>query len=289
MYPRVNINLYKIVVMAYKLRSLTKAAKKLMISQSAVSQNVKNLESQLNCKLFKMTTKEIKPTHIANAIFEKIDTALNTIGECESMVNNNDYEGNINIGVQSFIFNAYLVNIIVGFIKKYPKININIIDKSSSNMLDMLKKEDIDFIFDIDNPTNVNSKYKIDILSNINSVLVVKNTDSRNFLSKQDILGSHFVISTTNSQSFLTLCNNINDFKLAKITCAFTTENILSLVRAGVGIGLVPNVCAKKNNGIKIINTDFDMPSTKLWVCYERDGLSRVGKKLLDFIKTYYI
>ena len=185
MYPRVNINLYKSFVMAYKLRSLTKAAKKLMISQSAVSQNVKNLESQLNCKLFKMTTKEIKPTHIANAIFEKIDTALNTIGECESMVNNNDYEGNINIGVQSFIFNAYLVNIIVGFIKKYPKININIIDKSSSTMLDMLKKEDIDFIFDIDNPTNVNSKYKIDILSNINSVLVVKNTDSRNFLSKQ--------------------------------------------------------------------------------------------------------
>ena len=56
-YPKSNINLYKFFVEIYKTKNVSQASKKLHVSQSAVSQNIKTLEKQLNCTLFKKTTK----------------------------------------------------------------------------------------------------------------------------------------------------------------------------------------------------------------------------------------
>ena len=49
----VNINLYKTFLEVYELKNISKTAKKMYISQSAVSQNIKSLENQLGVTLFK--------------------------------------------------------------------------------------------------------------------------------------------------------------------------------------------------------------------------------------------
>lgn len=41
----VNINLYKTFLEVYELKNISKTAKKMYISQSAVSQNIKSLEN----------------------------------------------------------------------------------------------------------------------------------------------------------------------------------------------------------------------------------------------------
>lgn len=288
MYPKININLYKSFAMVYKTNNLTKASQRLFISQSAISQNIKSLEQQLNCKLFKITTRGIRPTSIADAIYEKIETSLNVIGSCEDMANNDDFVGTLNIGVQSFIFNAYLLDIIVKFMKKYPKVNVNIIDKSSTTMFDMLKKENIDFIIDIDLPLKIEDEYQLDVLEETKSILVVMNKDSRDYLDSQNIINNHFIISTKNSIAYSNLCRANQDFVDAKITSAYTTENILSLVKSGVGIGLILDVCVKNNNDIKVLRHDFDMPSTQIFICYERNNLTKIGKKFLEYIKIFH-
>lgn len=72
----VNINLYKTFLEVYELKNISKTAKKMYISQSAVSQNIKSLENQLGVTLFKKSTKGIFPTNDAYLIYEDVKKHL---------------------------------------------------------------------------------------------------------------------------------------------------------------------------------------------------------------------
>jgi len=146
----VNINLYKTFLEVYELKNLSKTAKKMYISQSAVSQNIKSLENQLGVTLFKKSTKSIFPTNDATLIYEDVKNAFNILFNCEDKININkgQYIGVINIGVQSFLFNSFLVDKMISYRKLYPMIRFNIINKSTTNMLKMISDENVDFVLD---------------------------------------------------------------------------------------------------------------------------------------------
>lgn len=145
----VNINLYKTFLEVYELKNISKTAKKMYISQSAVSQNIKSLENQLGVTLFKKSTKGIFPTNDAYLIYEDVKKAFNILFNCEDKININKgkHIGVINIGIQSFLFNSFLVDKMISYQKKYPMIRFNIINKSTTNMLQMLSDENVDFVW----------------------------------------------------------------------------------------------------------------------------------------------
>ena len=58
----INLEYYKIFYYTAKQKSVTLAAEKLSISQPAVSQAVKHLESDLSCALFVRTSKGVRLT-----------------------------------------------------------------------------------------------------------------------------------------------------------------------------------------------------------------------------------
>lgn len=72
----VNINLYKTFLEVYELKNISKTAKKMYISQSAVSQNIKSLENQLGVTLFKKSTKGIFPTNVATCFMKMLKRHL---------------------------------------------------------------------------------------------------------------------------------------------------------------------------------------------------------------------
>lgn len=289
-YPKSNINLYKFFVEIYKTKNVSQASKKLHVSQSAVSQNIKTLEKQLNCTLFKKTTKYLKPTESANLIFDKIVVALNTISHCEELLENKQDEncGEIKIGVQSFLVSAFLAEILLKYHMMYPNISINIVDKSSTTMLEMLKKEDVDFIIDIDPPELVDNNLKIDKLTNVESCFIADQRSRIESIKAEDFEYLHFIISTKKSRVYQYLLNNIEDFYKARTINAYTTENIITLTKMGFGIGVVFKACAEKevvDKKLKFVNSNFKMPSSQIFACYEKNGLSRIGRKFLNFIK----
>lgn len=289
-YPKSNINLYKSFVEVYRTNNISQAAKKLHISQSAVSQNIKTLEKQLDCALFKKSTKYLKPTETANLIFEKIVEALNTITQCEELIENKQDEncGEITIGIQSFLVNAFLADILLKYHRLHPNISINIVDKSSTTMLEMLKKEDVDFIIDIDPPDSVSDNFKIDKLINVESCFIVNQLSRIKNIKTEDFDYIHFIISTKKSKVYQYLVDNVEDFDKVKTINAYTTENILTLTKMGLGIGVVLKACAERDvldKKIKFINSSFKMPSSQIFVCYEKSGLSRIGRNFLKFIK----
>lgn len=86
--PRENFNDLAAFVVVARERSFTKAAAKLAVSQSALSQTIRSLEARLGVCLLTRTTRSIAPTSAGERLlqtlaprFEEIESALSSLNE----------------------------------------------------------------------------------------------------------------------------------------------------------------------------------------------------------------
>jgi len=143
----INFELYKIFYYVAKNKSFSDAAAELHVSQSAISQAIKNLEQKTGSQLFYRKTREIKLTYEGEILFKHVEQAYNFIKTAESKLleSQNLENGEIRIGVSDTICKYYLIDPIGKFIQKYPKVKIQVINRTSRQILNILKEGIIDF------------------------------------------------------------------------------------------------------------------------------------------------
>lgn len=143
----INFELYKVFYyVAYK-KSFSAAAKKLFISQSAVSQAIRQLELKLDCSLFQRNTKKVKLTHEGQALYTYIEQAFNFIksGEKRLVDMNSLVSGEIKIGASDTICKYYLMPYFKIFNEKYPGIKIKVTNRTSVKCIELLRNGSVDF------------------------------------------------------------------------------------------------------------------------------------------------
>lgn len=128
--------------------SFSKASKKLFISQSAVSRHIQILEAQYNCALFDRQGNTIKLTKIGEKIYDNIQEALSIQRKIEFDVStiHNEIEatGNLKIGSSTTVTLYILPEILSGFHKIMPKINIQVVNRNTENIVSALMSKQID-------------------------------------------------------------------------------------------------------------------------------------------------
>ena len=88
--------------------------------------------------------------------------------------NENLSKGKISIGVPSQIGSFYIFDNIANFHKKYPNIEITIISKTTTQLLKLLERHEIDFIIDT-SPINTNiENIIIKPLLDVKNIFVIK-------------------------------------------------------------------------------------------------------------------
>jgi len=146
----VNLELYRVFYTVAKCGSLTKAADELFISQPAVSQSIKQLESQLGTSLFNRTHKGMElSAQGGEQIFKDVEAALLILDEAENklMELKNTATGCIRIGASDTIFEYFLSDKIVEFHKKYPAVKIELLSNVSPVTVEQLKTNKCDIAF----------------------------------------------------------------------------------------------------------------------------------------------
>lgn len=143
----INFELYKIFYHVADSESFSSAAEKLFISQSAVSQSVKHLEDKLGSILFYRNTRKVKLTREGELLYKHIEQAYNFIKTAESKLieMQNMDSGEIRIGVGDTICKYFLVPHLENFTHLYPKVKIQVINRTSSQILSTLKRGVLDF------------------------------------------------------------------------------------------------------------------------------------------------
>ena len=142
----INFELYKIFYHAAKSESFSSASRKLFISQSAVSQSIKNLEEKLGTKLFTKKGKQMMLTNEGILLFSHVEQAYNFIKTAEHKIfeiQNMD-AGEIRIGASDTVCRYHLIPYLEKFNAHYPKIKIHVINRTSSQILNLLKNGTVD-------------------------------------------------------------------------------------------------------------------------------------------------
>ena len=131
-----------------RTRNYTKTAENLHMTQPAVSQHIKYLEEFYGCKLFNYNKKVLTITEQGEALYKYLLTMSSDANKIREEIKNIDIsKKNLHFGATFTIGEFIIPKIISEISNKYPEINISFIIRDTSELLEELKKGNIDFAF----------------------------------------------------------------------------------------------------------------------------------------------
>lgn len=114
---------------AARLESVSKAAKELDLTQSAVSRQIRALEQQLGVELFIREKQSIKLTLAGQSYAQDIREALRRVSSASLAIRANPLGGTLNLGILPTFGARWLAPRLTDFMARYPSININLFSR----------------------------------------------------------------------------------------------------------------------------------------------------------------
>ncbi len=143
----VNLEYYKVFYHVVKCGSVTGAAQALSLSQPAVSQSVRQLETVLGVTLLRRTPRGIVPTAEGRLLFAHVEKGYGQfeIGEKRLLQMRNLERGEITIGASDMTLRFFLLPFLERFHEKYPGIRISVTNGPTPATMAQLREGRIDF------------------------------------------------------------------------------------------------------------------------------------------------
>lgn len=147
MHMNINLDYYKIFYYVAKQGGISLAAKHLSLSQPAISQSIKQLETSLGTQLFVRAPKGVVLTQEGELLFTYIKKGYETIllGEQKLQERINLESGEIRIGASDMTLQFYLLPYLEQFHEQYPKIKVTVTNGPTPETLEYLEDGRIDF------------------------------------------------------------------------------------------------------------------------------------------------
>lgn len=117
---------------AARWRSFNKAAEELFVTPSAISHQVKSLESYLGVSLFRRVRRQVELTPIGERYLESISHALDEIDLATRRLVASPHSGSVNISVAPSFLSHWLVPKVRQFQEQYPDIELRLSPNSGA-------------------------------------------------------------------------------------------------------------------------------------------------------------
>lgn len=289
----INFELYKVFYYVAKNLSFSKASLDLFISQSAVSQAIRTLESKLNTTLFIRTSKKVSLTPEGQLLFEHIEPAINLImnGHLSLLEDPSLTKGKLHIGASDTICKHYLIPYLKQFHEKYPSVHLQVTNRTSTACVDLLRQGSVDFI--VTNLPNValDDQMLVQPTEYFNDVFIagydyshlIDNAISLKDLVKEPILMLEKNTATSNYLYKLFEQNHLNIQPSVELG---SIDLLVDLAKIGLGIAFVPEYCLKNQDVIKI-RLEKPLPPRQLAIVTNKVmPLNLASQKFIELVKN---
>ncbi|MCJ8276357.1 MAG: LysR family transcriptional regulator [Bdellovibrionales bacterium] len=237
--------------------SMTAAAEKLFLTQPAVSQQIRNLEEELNVELLVRGSRQAKATAQGQILYDyakriialnqQAQVAIQTIGEA--------IQGTLRIGTLNSL-GLYIISPVVGlFLKHNSKLNIKLNYEDGLTLVDQFQKGQLDVIILPD----ARAEYEKP-LENVDKKLLLKDemwlvgsskdTNTPTEIQLKDIGSKPVVRLSEKFPSFQNALNQKLSESGADLTPVFETTNVGTIKRvieSGLGWGFLPAHSIRKH------------------------------------------
>lgn len=145
----VKLELYRVFKEVAEAGNISVAAKNLYISQSAVSQSVKQLETALQARLFVRSPRGVTLTGEGQMLYQYVRSALGLLATGEDKLSQAQQLllGTLTIGASDTVTSFFLTPYLDAFHRRHPGIRLKIVSGRSAKVLSMLKSGAVDIAF----------------------------------------------------------------------------------------------------------------------------------------------
>ena len=291
---RYNLITLDLFLCASKYKSLVKAAKEKNLVVSAVSKRILDLEKSVGVNLFyrKKTGVELTPAGLemqkhCTKIFNSINIMDESIKEY-SLVSS----GIVRVTANLSSITQFLPEDLATFSKKFPKIKINLKEKTSSEIISSVKESLSDIgIFS----EHVENTERLRIVDYKNDTLVLVVPEYHPLVSKLTVKIKDFIkfemVGLEKGSSLQAMIDKQvqkQNLKIKKKLETVSFEGIRGMVEAGLGIAVLPIGAIKpylKSSKLKIINIDENWAERSIKIAIKNDdSIGKAGALLLNHL-----
>ena len=290
----VKLELYRVFTEVAEAGNITAAAQTLLISQSAVSQSIKQLEAELQTRLFARNSRGVTLTADGRMLYEYVRSAMGLLetGE-EKLSQSRDLQmGHLTIGASDTVTSQFLLPYLDRFHRQYPAIHIQIISGRSHKVLGLLQSGKVDiafastpqegasletfpclathsiFVAGAEYPCDFDPVYTLEEIARFPLILLERKASSRLYLEKY----------------FLQNGLHLNpEIELG------ARSLLVDLAAIGFGVAGVTEEFVRReleSGRLRKLRTSFDIPPRSVDLCVLRDvPLTSAAQRFSDFIR----
>ena len=284
-----------------KFKSFSLAAKELYTTQPTVSNNIKNLEKELNTTLLDRNSKTISLTDSGKLFYKYAVELVNIRDKAKFAIADHDckVEGVIEICASSIPEEYILPYVIKDFSKKYPKVLFSVTHKDSRKVIDSILEGKLNYGI-------VGAKYYSEVLEYIDfyedeivlclpegernpwsdkDLLDIKTLFSEKFIFRKPGSGTRRLIEERLSEKGI----DLDDLNI--ISYIDSTEMIKKMVELGLGISFMSKIAVKNECDLKLIKTlrikDLDLRRNFYFVYNKNRTLPPLVEAFKDFLISW--
>ncbi|MCK0136035.1 LysR family transcriptional regulator [Arenibacter sp. S6351L] len=269
-----------------------KAADILFISQSALSQQIKQLEAILGVTLFDRTNRKVALSRPGQLLVKEAQLILNQLEDSMErwQLTNDGVMGQLKIGFVGSAMQMYLPSILKQFGKKYTKINFYLEELTNTEQIRALEHEELDIGFMRSNIVSPDLRIKSVYKENFSLVLPEDHFITKdNFKHMGQLSEESFILfPNENSPMYFQQIQNLcadQGFSPRISHKSIHGPTIFKLVENGMGISIVPNSLRDEHNyKIKFLELDKVPHRTELFAAWKKNNTNPALHYFLELI-----
>lgn len=230
--------------------SVSQAAQKLYLSQSALSQQLRRLEEELGYALFSRTANGLQLTPEGQHFCEQAEPVADRWAEFCKAIQKKEKSQQIRLrlGVGSRVYSNNLFPKIAAYFQSKPEIEVTFVTEAGRDMADALRKGELDLALDrlpLDDPQPESAGLSATPLIRERQCVLLSPTDPRagyNSLAFRDLQNCTMISGLEDSAEDRIMKNALRKYHIS-IKRVYRTDGIdtsMQLVRDGMGIAMGP-------------------------------------------------
>ncbi len=281
--------------------NFSRAAKRLYITQPALSKQIQQLEGQLQVKLFDRTKRSVKLTEAGMVLLDHCRKIFQAINELETSMEQfrKEIRGALRIAATPGIGHYIMPDFLKEFTTVYPQILIHTNFKNGEEIHAMLRMQEIDFGL-IDSDEDFDELERIPLAQQRMVFICGRNCEHhcdhlRSSIIPVRALGCCKFISfdkTTETRKMVDRVAKENNIKIDSVIESENIEVVKSMVVRGLGGSIVPEYTVRREMEEKLLSVkevegaQLDRPIS---LYYKRDiFLTRAHEEFLSLFSSFY-
>lgn len=300
MLKTIDLNKLKVFYYIYICNSISQAAKKLNVTPSAISQNLKNLEGEIQTRLFTRIHKKLIPTAEAKTLINILEPFFLELEEGlkDFIIGKNTPYGLLRLGAPVEFGKTYLPRIISQFRKEYPNVTFSLALGNQENLLELIAAGELDFaIVDLflnqKSPVSNLDQYHVEATIDEQIILACSKSYYQHHLkdgfSLDTLLQQDFISYDSNSLAISGWFKHHFDKQSVKVRVVLTVDSVqavLAAIENDIGLGVITSNQMNAEKIVPITTNKQEIINTISLIQLKDKIPTLTEKKFQNFLKT---